>query len=71
MAWEEFMVAVEYDGDQHRTSRPQYVKDIRVLPKLAAMGWIVIRAIKEDRDDDIVERAWTALVSRGWCPDRR
>jgi hypothetical protein len=71
MAWEEFMVAAEYDGDQHRTSRAQYVKDMRVLAKLAAMGWIVIRAIKEDRDDEVVERAWTALVSRGWRPDRR
>jgi hypothetical protein len=71
MAWEEFMVAAEYDGDQHRTSRPQYVKDIRVWPKLARMGWIVIRAIKEDRDDEVVERARTALVSRGWRPDRR
>jgi hypothetical protein len=71
MAWEEFMVAAEYDGDQHRTSRPQYVKDMRVLPKLARMGWIVIRVIKEDRDDDIIEQARTALVSRGWRPDRR
>jgi hypothetical protein len=71
MAWEEFMVAAEYDGDQHRTSRSQYVKDMRVLRKLARMGWIVIRVIKEDRDDDIVERAWTALESRGWRPDRR
>jgi hypothetical protein len=71
MAWEEFMVSAEYDGDQHRTSRAQYVKDMRVLRKLARMGWIVIRVIKEDRDDDIVERAWTALESRGWRPDRR
>jgi hypothetical protein len=71
MAWEEFMVNAEYDGDQHRTSRAQYVKDMRVLRKLARMGWIVIRVIKEDREDDIVERAWTALESRGWRPDRR
>ena len=66
MGWEEFMVAAEYDGDQHRTDRPQYVKDIRVLPKLERMGWIVIRAIKEDRDEDLIERARRALVSRGW-----
>jgi hypothetical protein len=71
MAWEEYMVTAEYDGDQHRTSRSQYVKDIRVWAKLADMGWIVIRAIKEDRDDDIVERAWTALFTRGWRRDRR
>lgn len=62
------MVVAEYDGDQHRTSRPQYVKDQRVLALLAQMGWIVIRVIKEDRDDDIVVRARAALISRGWKP---
>ncbi|BBY42747.1 hypothetical protein MCEL_10420 [Mycolicibacterium celeriflavum] len=65
------MVAAEYDGDQHRTNRAAYVKDMRVLRKLADMGWIVVRVIKEDTDKDVVERAWTALVSRGWRPDRR
>ncbi len=68
MGWEEFMVAAEYDGDQHRTSRPQYVKDVRVLPKLERMGWIVIRALKEDRDHEVIDRARTALISRGWRP---
>jgi hypothetical protein len=30
------------------------------------LGWIVIRVIKEDRDEDIIDRAYRALVSRGW-----
>ncbi len=68
MAWEEFMVLGEYDGDQHRTSREQYVKDHRVIPLIESLGWIVIRVIKEDRPDDIVRRAWNAMVSRGWRP---
>ena len=68
MGWEQFMVAAEYDGDQHRTSRLQYVKDIRVLPKLERMGWNVIRVIKEDCDEDVIVRARNALVSRGWRP---
>ena len=68
MCWEDFRVAAEYDGDQHRTNRPQYVKDVRVLPKLQRMGWDVIRVLKEDRDDDTIERARTALLSRGWKP---
>jgi hypothetical protein len=68
MGWEEFMVAVEYDGDQHRTDRRQYVKDVRVYPKLERMGWIVIRALKEDRDEDVVARARSALLRRGWRP---
>ena len=66
MGWEDFMVAAEYDGDQHRTNRPQYVKDMRVLPKLERLGWNVIRVIKEDRDEDTIDRAYRALVARGW-----
>jgi hypothetical protein len=27
---------------------------------------IVIRVIKEDRDEDIIDRAYRALVARGW-----
>jgi hypothetical protein len=68
MGWEEFMVAAEYDGDQHRTDRPQYVKDLRVIPKLEALGWIIVRVIKEDRRDETIQRAWDAMVSRGWRP---
>jgi hypothetical protein len=71
MGWDEFMVAAEYDGEQHQTSRDQYVKDMRVYPKLQRLGWNVIRAIKEDRDEDVVERAWQAMVSRGWKPGPR
>jgi hypothetical protein len=29
MGWEDFLVGAEYDGDQHRTNREQYVKDLR------------------------------------------
>jgi hypothetical protein len=68
MGWEEFMVVSEYDGDQHRTSRWQYTKDIRSLRRARELGWIVDQVIKEDRNDDIVARAWKALVSRGWRP---
>jgi hypothetical protein len=68
MGWEEFMVVSEYDGDQHRTDRRQYTKDIRSLRRARSLGWIVDQVIKEDRPDDIVERARTALMSRGWKP---
>ncbi|MGX9788569.1 hypothetical protein [Mycobacterium sp. MMS18-G62] len=68
MGWEEFMVVSEYDGDQHRTNRPQYVKDIRSLRKARSLGWIVDQVVKEDRPAGIVERARKALMSRGWKP---
>ena len=68
MGWEDFMVAAEYDGDQHRTHRGQYVKDLMVWPELARLGWDVVRVIKEDCDVDIVRRACEAMTSRGWKP---
>lgn len=68
MAWEEFKVAAEYDGERHQTNRYQYRKDARVLPTLARMGWIVVRAFKEDRRVDVAAEARAALISRGWKP---
>jgi hypothetical protein len=68
MGWEKYMVAAEYDGDQHRTDRRQYAKDQRRLRKLQHMGWIVIRVIAEDNPEDVVTRVHNALRSRGWRP---
>jgi hypothetical protein len=68
MGWEEFMVGAEYDGDQHRTDRYQYSKDVRVKRKLTKLGWKVTYVIKEDRRDEIVQSVWDAMVSRGWKP---
>ena len=67
MGWEEPMVALEYDGDHHRTDRRQYVKDIRRAEMVDHLGWRVVKVIKEDRAHDIVKRVWDALASRG-CP---
>jgi hypothetical protein len=68
LGWEEFMVVSEYDGEQHQTNRGQYTKDIRSLRKARSLGWIVDQVIKEDRPAEIVERARTALLSRGGKP---
>lgn len=68
MGWEKYKVAVEYDGDQHRSDRRRYVKDQRRLRKLEQMGWIVIRVIAEDKPDDVVRRVRAALLARGWRP---
>jgi Protein of unknown function (DUF559) len=64
MGWEDIEVAVEYDGDQHRSSRAQYVKDIRRLEMLERTGWIVVRIIAEDRPDDIIRRVAQARARR-------
>jgi hypothetical protein len=66
MGWEGFKVALEYDGDQHRSSRRQYVRDLRRLKALEDCGWIVIRVIAEDRPKDVVRRVREALRRRGY-----
>ena len=66
LGWEKYKVAVEYDGDHHRTNRRQYVRDQRRLRKLEAMGWIIIRVIAEDRPEDVVRRVRGALAVRGY-----
>ena len=66
MGWEEFRVAAEYDGDQHRTDRREYVRGERRQRKLPQLGWLNIKVIAEDRPDDVIERVYRALRSRGW-----
>jgi AbiEi antitoxin C-terminal domain len=65
MGWDEPMVALEYDGDHHRSDRRQYVKDIRRADMVQRVGWHVLRVIKEDRAESIVARASDALARRG------
>jgi very-short-patch-repair endonuclease len=64
MGWEDAKVAVEYDGDHHRTDRYQYNWDVRRLELLQRLGWIVIRVLAGDRPADIVRRVKIALAGR-------
>ena len=61
--WEDWMVGVEYDGDQHRTDRHQYVKDIRRLEMLEKMGWIVVRVVAEHSPAHILRRVEEAIAA--------
>lgn len=65
MGWRRYQVAVEYDGDHHRTNRRQYARDHWRLRKLEELGWIVIRVIAEDKPQDVVRRVRGALNRRG------
>ncbi|OBK54597.1 DUF559 domain-containing protein [Mycobacterium kubicae] len=64
MGWEGPKVALEYDGDQHRSDRRQYVKDLRRGDMVAQQGWHVIRVIKEDHPMFVIQRARAALARR-------
>lgn len=64
MGWEEIKVAVEYDGEQHRSDRRQYTWDLRRLETLERLGWIVVRVVAGDRPGDIVHRVRAARARR-------
>lgn len=64
MGWQDMMVAVEYDGEHHRTDRWQYEKDNRRREDLERLGWIVIRVLAGNTSGDIVRRVRDALVRR-------
>ena len=61
---EEPLVALEYDGDQHRNDRRQYVKDVRRAEMVDGLGWHVIKVINEDRPNVVIQRARDALARR-------
>ena len=66
MGWEAIKVAVEYDGDHHRTDRTQFAKDVVRLEELADLGWLIVRVVADNREADILERvqrAWDARSS--------
>lgn len=64
MGWEDVKVAVEYDGDHHRSDRSQYNWDIRRLERLQGRGWIVVRVVAADRPADIIQRVRAARALR-------
>jgi Protein of unknown function (DUF559) len=64
MGWEDVKVAVEYDGEQHRSDRRQYSWDVRRLETLERLGWIVIRVLAGDRPAEVLGRVRAALARR-------
>ncbi len=58
LAWPERRIALEYEGDHHRTDRDQWHYDLRRYDALADHGWSVIRATAADYRDP------TRLISR-------
>lgn len=59
-------IAIEYDGDQHRTDKAQWREDIRARRRLEELGWIVIVVVGDDLQDPgrVVGRVRSALRGR-------
>ena len=70
LAWPEFKVAVEYDGQWHADA-DQLHRDRRRLNQLIAVGWIVLHVTSQRLHRDftgILREVHAALTGRGWRP---
>ena len=63
MGWEDVMIAVDYDGEDHR-ERARFGKDLVRSEYIARLGWIHIRVMADHRRPDIVRRVRQARDSR-------
>ena len=64
MGWRDLRIGLEYDGDQHRSDRNQFVKDIGRLEMLAMLDWLIIRVVKEHSRAYIAARVHDAFQHR-------
>jgi very-short-patch-repair endonuclease len=62
LGWEDVKIALEYEGDHHRTDRRQFHRDIARYEALPDLGWITVRVTAEDMPGGIlrgVAAAWS------------
>lgn len=74
LAWPDFRVLVEYEGDEHRTSRRRFAKDVRRFDRYADERWSAVRATRADVFDDpreLMSRLERRLRDGGWRPHAR
>jgi hypothetical protein len=65
MGWEKYKLAVEYDGDHHRTDPRQFAHDILRSEDLDELRWTRIRVVKRHNESDVLARVARAWVATG------
>lgn len=67
MGWETINLAVEYEGDQHRTDRTRFAYEIARADDIRERGWLVVRVAARNHPSDVlrrVQRAWDVRMGR-------
>jgi very-short-patch-repair endonuclease len=75
LAYPEFRVGIEYEGDHHRQP-VQFRRDIRRYERFADAGWSIVRVTGDDVPDgsapgasaELLARIEARLRARGWRP---
>jgi hypothetical protein len=66
MGYDEPMVGLDYDGQQHSTDRERYVHDIGRAELIERQGWIDIHVVAEHSRRFIIHRVSAAFARRGY-----
>ena len=64
MAWPEYTVAVEYDGDHHRTDKKQWQRDQEKRNLLRSRSWIILEATAATLAEEETRAAFAFQVGR-------
>jgi very-short-patch-repair endonuclease len=56
MGWEDLMLALEYDGEQHRNDPDIYADDIQRSEDIAEVGWTRLRVVKANSSVEVLRR---------------
>lgn len=74
IAWPDYRLASEYEGDYHRVERGQFHHDIGRIERMADEGWGVVRVSAPalfDETPALVARVARRLAERGWVAPGR
>ena len=68
LAYPEFRLLLEYQGDHHRTDRAQWRRDIRRVGSVEDHGWQMLQFTDDDLQDPaaLLARIERRLRGRGW-----
>jgi len=68
LAYPQYRVLAEYDGEQHRTDEKQFYRDVDRLDDLAEDRWRVVRFNKSHVSRERLLKLRRALIAAGWRP---
>ncbi len=68
LGFDEPKVGLDFEGDQHRTDRPQFVHDIGRYEMIDRQGWMDLRVVSEHSPRFIAYRVREAFAQRGYTP---
>ena len=68
LAFVEYEVGVDHEGDHHRTDQRQWRRDLRRFGDLEDEGWSMLRSTADDlsHTDRLIASVRRRLIARGW-----